>query len=88
MTMNKNQKRKTVGIFSLASFLNDMGSDMIYPIWPLFVTTFLSANMAVLGFVDGLSDALVSISQAISGYVSDRIKKRKIFIETLYRAGS
>ena len=88
MTMNKNQKRKTVGIFSLASFLNDMGSDMIYPIWPLFVTTFLSANMAVLGFVDGLSDALVSISQAISGYVSDRIKKRKIFIWLGYLFGS
>jgi len=55
---------------------------MIYPVWPLFVTTILKANMAVLGFLDGLGEALVSISQAGSGYISDRIKKRKVFIWT------
>ena len=31
-----------------------MGSDIIYPIWPLFVTQVLKANMAALGFLDGL----------------------------------
>ena len=50
---NKENKR-TVRIFTWASFLNDMGSDIIYPVWPLFVTEILKANMAVLGFVDGL----------------------------------
>ncbi len=82
------EEKKTVKVFSLASFLNDMGSDMIYPIWPLFVTVFLGANMAVLGFVDGLGDALVSISQGISGFVSDRIRKRKVFVWTGYFMGS
>ena len=77
-----------ITVFSIASFLNDLGSDMIYPIWPLFVTSFLGANMAVLGFIDGLGDALVSISQAVSGYVSDRKRKRKIFIWTGYLFGS
>lgn len=80
----KKDTRKVVSVFSIASFLNDLGSDMIYPIWPLFVTTVLGADMAILGFIDGLGDALVSISQAVSGYVSDRTKKRKIFIWTGY----
>lgn len=40
--------------------------------------------MAALGFLDGLGDALVSISTAISGYLSDRLKKRKIFVWTEY----
>jgi MFS family permease len=71
MAKRKNDK-KTVRIFALASFLNDLGSDMIYPIWPLFVTS-LGANMAVLGFLDGLGNAFVSISQALSGYLSDRL---------------
>jgi MFS family permease len=81
--MEKENKR-TLKVFAWASFLNDMGSDMIYPVWPLFVTTVLNADMAVLGLIDGLGEAVVSISQAISGYVSDRIKKRKIFIWTGY----
>ena len=78
--MDQNESTKTVRTFAVASFLNDLGSDMIYPIWPLFVTTFLGANMAVLGFIDGLGEAIVSISKAASGYLSDRMRKRKIFI--------
>lgn len=77
--MQQNEKR-TIKIFALASFLNDMGSDMILPIWPFFVTSFLNANMAILGFMDGLGEAIVSISQAVSGHISDRIRKRKLFI--------
>jgi len=34
------ESRKKVRILAIASFLNDMGSDMIYPIWPLFVRCF------------------------------------------------
>lgn len=86
--MNQKENKKTIKTFALASFLNDLGSDIIYPIWPLFVTTILGANMAVLGLIDGLGDAVVSISQAVSGYLSDRIKKRKIFIWLGYLFGS
>ncbi len=63
--MEQKEAKKTIRVFAAASFLNDFGSDMIYPIWPLFVTTVFSTNMAVLGLIDGLGDAIVSISQAI-----------------------
>lgn len=76
----KKIEKRTLIIFSAASFLNDFGSDMIASIWPVFVTKFLGASVAFLGFLDGLGDALVSISQAISGILSDKIKKRKVFI--------
>jgi MFS family permease len=79
---------KTIRLFAVAAFLNDLGSDIIYPIWPLFVTTVLKANMAALGFLDGLGEALVSLSQAGSGYISDKIRKRKIFIWLGYLFGS
>jgi len=81
-------EKRTIRVFAASSFLNDLGSDIIYPIWPLFVTDVLKANMAALGFLDGLGDALVSLSQAASGYVSDRIHKRKIFIWTGYLCGA
>jgi len=80
MWIKKKPKNKELKIFAAASFLNDLGSDMISPLWPLFVTSFMGANMQVLGFIDGLGDAIVSISQAISGYWSDKLGKRKIFV--------
>lgn len=86
--MKEKNRAKTIKTFALASFLNDLGSDIIYPIWPLFVTTVLKANMTALGFLDGLGEALVSLSQAGSGYLSDRIKKRKVFIWTGYLLGA
>ncbi len=88
LSVKQKETRRFMTVFSSASFLNDFGSDMIYPIWPLFVTEFLKANMAVLGLIDGLGNAIVSISQAGSGYLSDRIRKRKIFIWTGYLCGS
>jgi len=88
MEEKPNQSKKIIRTFAAASFLNDMGSDMIYPIWPLFVTQILKANMTVLGFLDGLGDALVSLSKALSGYLSDRIRRRKVFIWIGYLFGA
>lgn len=87
LAMEQNESKKTIRIFAWGSFLNDLGSDIIYPIWPLFVTSVLGANMAVLGLIDGLGEAVVSLSQGFSGYVSDRIKKRKVFIWVGYLCG-
>jgi MFS family permease len=82
--MGNSHTRKTLGAFGLASFFNDLGSDMVYPVWPLFVTSVLGGSMTFLGFLDGLGEALVSFSQAGSGFLSDRLQKRKIFIWSGY----
>ncbi len=83
----KSENRRFMAVFSTASFLNDFGSDMIYPVWPLFVTSFPGVSMAVLGLIDGLGDAIVSLSQAGSGYLSDRFRKRKVFVWLGYLFG-
>jgi len=80
------ETKKTIRTFAFSSFFNDMGADMVYPIWPLFVAS-LGANMVVLGLIDGIGNAVVSLSQAISGYISDRTRKRKIFIWLGYLFG-
>lgn len=84
----KEKSRRFLTVFSLASFLNDLGSDIIYPIWPKYVILLSGGNIAILGLIDGLGNAIASISQALSGYVSDRLGKRKIFIWTGYLFGS
>lgn len=68
--------------------MNDLGSDIIYPIWPAFLTQYLKANMTVVGLIDGLGDAIVSISQALSGFLSDKFQKRKVFIWVGYLMGA
>jgi MFS family permease len=88
MTETPEETNKTVRTFAAASFLNDFGSDIIAPVWPMFVTQVLRANMSALGLLDGLGEALVSLSQAASGYISDKIRKRKIFVWTGYLCGA
>lgn len=82
------ESKKTIRVFSLASFLNDLGAEMIYPVWPFFVTSVLGANMVFLGFLDGLGEMVSSFSRAGSGYLSDRFRKRRIFIWLGYIFGS
>lgn len=86
--MDIKQGKRTLRVLSWASFLNDFGAEMIYPIWPFFVTSVLKANMSALGLIDGLGDAMVSLSQGASGYISDKIRKRKIFIWLGYLCGA
>jgi len=86
--VGEHESKRTIRILAAASFLNDFGSDIIYPVWPFFVTSVLGANMAVLGFIDGLGEAIVSLSSAASGYASDRLKRRKVFIWLGYLFGS
>lgn len=74
------QNKRTIWIFAAASFLNDVGYYLVTVIWPVFVTVTLGASTTFLGFVDGFGDALTSISQAFSGFLSDKLKKRKVFI--------
>lgn len=84
--MNKKEKNKTIRTFGIASFLNDMGADMVYSIWPLFLI-FLGASKEMIGLIDGLGDSIVSLSKAGAGYLSDRIRKRKAFIWFGYTIG-
>lgn len=76
----KNDTKRTVASFAAASGLNDVGSDMVRPFWPIFVTQVLGAPMAFLGLIDGLGDAIAQSIKFPAGYLSDRYKKRKQFI--------
>lgn len=79
---------RTVWTFGFASFFHDMGSDLVFAIWPMFLTTVLGANMTVVGLIDGLGNAVVSIAQAVAGYLSDKLARRKVFVWTGYLFGA
>ncbi|MDD4319342.1 MAG: MFS transporter [Candidatus Peribacteraceae bacterium] len=81
------EARRTVRTFAWASFLHDLGADMVFSVWPLFLRNVLGASMTAVGVIDGIGEALVSLSQAASGYLSDRLRKRKVFVWLGYALG-
>lgn len=83
-------ERCVVQTFGTASFLNDMGSDIIFSIWPVFVALLVGETLAplILGLVDGIGDFIVNVSKGFSGFISDKVQKRKPFIWSGYMAGA
>jgi len=70
-------------LLGVVSFLNDLSSEMIMPILPMFVKSLGGAGLAV-GAAGGFRDSISSILKVFCGYWSDRIGKRKIFIFSGY----
>jgi len=65
-------------ILGIVSFLVDVSSEMVYPLLPIFLTQILKANVAILGIVEGIAESIASLLKLGSGYLSDRIRKRKL----------
>lgn len=80
-TENKSKKilglRKNVFWLGIVSLFNDFSGEMIYSVMPGFLTTVLGAPPIFVGFIDGFADALASFLKIYSGWLSDKIKKRK-----------
>ena len=60
--------------------LMDMSSEMVHSVLPIFLTTTLGASAAMVGLIDGIAEATAAISKVPSGYISDRIGRRKPLI--------
>lgn len=69
-------------VFTLGwvSFFMDVSSEMIYPLMPLFLTNILGANKVIVGLIEGVAESTASLLKVVSGYLSDRIGKRKALI--------
>ena len=70
----------TVVLLGLTSFFTDAGSEMIFPLLPLFMVGTLGASPAFLGIVEGAADVVSSVLKLAAGRLSDRIGARKPLI--------
>lgn len=62
---------------ALVSFFTDISSEMTLTTLPLFLTDVLGVRTAIVGLIEGLAETTASIMKIFSGYISDRIGKRK-----------
>lgn len=68
--------RNTV-LLALASLFGDVSTEMLYPVLPVFLTQTLGASGSALGLVEGIAQAAQNIVQGLSGWLSDRLQRRK-----------
>ena len=67
---------RNVYAFGLTSFLNDTASEMAYWVLPAFVAS-LGAGPAQLGIIEGVAESVASLAKLFSGYLADRLPRRK-----------
>jgi MFS family permease len=86
-TTTKKGGFRNVIILSIVSFLNDLSSDMIMPILPMFLES-LGATGKIVGLVGGIRDGISGLLKVLCGYWSDKTGKRKVFVYAGYGISS
>src|SRR5579883_3228738 len=67
----------TVILLGFTSLCTDVGTEMIFPLLPLFLVDTLKAAPAFVGLVEGAADTVSSLLKLGSGYLADHVKRRK-----------
>jgi len=67
-------------VLGLVSFLTDASSDMIYPVLPLFLSDVLGSSTLFIGLIEGVAESTASILKIFSGWLSDKLGKRKFLV--------
>jgi len=68
---------RNVFIMGVVSFLTDVSSEMTLTILPLFLANVLGVTTTLIGVVEGVSESTATGLKVVSGWLSDRLRKRK-----------
>ncbi len=68
---------RPVWLLGWVSFFTDTGSEMVYPLLPLFLTRVIGAGAMSLGIVEGIAEAANSVLKIVSGRLADRTGRPK-----------
>jgi MFS family permease len=82
---NPTDQSKPVGLrnvmaLGIVSFFTDFSTEMVLGILPLFIVSNLGASRATLGAIEGSAELISYAFRMVSGSLSDKVGKRKIFI--------
>ncbi len=68
---------RTVWMLGLVSLCMDASSELIHSLLPVFLVGTLGASPAILGLIEGIGEGTASIAKVGSGWLSDRLRRRK-----------
>ena len=71
---------RNVTALGLVSLFTDFSTEMVLGVLPFFIISSLGASRAILGAIEGSSELTSYAFRMVSGSLSDKIGKRKIFV--------
>ena len=69
-----------VWVLGFVSLLMDMSSELVHALLPLFLVGTLGASVAVVGLIEGVAESIAMFAKVVSGYLSDRQRRRKPWV--------
>ena len=66
-------------MLGLVSLFTDLSSQMVYPLVPEFLIS-IGANRAIIGMIEGIAESTASLFRIVFGRLSDKLRKRKLFL--------
>lgn len=74
---------RTIWMLSFVSLFNDIGSEMLIPVMPIYLRT-IGFTALWIGILEGVAEAVVGISKGYFGQLSDEKGKRLPFVQVGY----
>lgn len=71
---------RNVRLLGLTSLVNDIASEMIFPLLPKFLLGVLGGDKFFLGLIEGIAESTASLLKLFAGGWSDRVGRRKGFV--------
>ena len=79
LASDKRDIPRPVWFLGLTSLFTDAATEMIYPLLPVYLSRVLGASAVSLGIIEGVAEGVNSLLKVISGYWSDRARRRRPF---------
>jgi MFS family permease len=79
---------RDIWALGLVSAFMDISSEMIHGLLPAFLVSVIGASATSVGVIEGAGEGLALIARVFSGYLSDRLERRKGLIVSGYLLGT
>ena len=74
---------RAIWILSLISLFNDVASEMLIPVMPLYLKS-IGFSVFIIGILEGVAEAIAGLSKGYFGKLSDQFQKRAPFVQFGY----
>lgn len=75
---------RNIVVLGFVSFFNDVSSESVARILPLFLRETARASFSAIGWVEGVADSLSVLLKLASGWISDGMRGKKLFLSLGY----
>jgi len=70
---------RNIFLLGLVSLFTDISSEMVYPLIGVYLAS-LGTPYVLVGLIEGIAESVANVLKVFSGTISDKYKKRKLFV--------